>query len=125
VNLVLGVAHVGAGVAEEGAPHHGLEQVAHEGAFAVVGDDGAADYQQPAGAGFLHGLDDAAGAVLAERAGAGTGAHRGDYGAGAVHGRADGGGVQDVGGDDLQPLACGDGQAGRVADDCGDLMPGR
>jgi hypothetical protein len=29
------------------------------GAVAFVGDDGAADYQEPAGTGFLHGLHDA------------------------------------------------------------------
>jgi hypothetical protein len=48
-----------------------------------------------------------------------------DYGVGAVHGRADGGGVQDVGGDGPQPVAGGDGQAGRVADDRGDFFTGR
>src|ERR1700683_3449897 len=43
VDLVLGAVEVGADVAEERAPDQGLEQVAQVGAFALIGDDGAAD----------------------------------------------------------------------------------
>src|SRR5260370_5813638 len=125
-DLVLAAAHVGADVAEERAPCHGLEQVAQVGACAFVGDDGAADFKKPAGPGFLHGLDDAAHAVVDDRGGAGAArAYRGDYGVRACYGRGDRGWVHDVGGEDPQPLVGRDCQAGGIADDRCDLMTGR
>lgn len=89
-------------------PRYGLEQVAQVRALAFVGDDGAADEQQPAHAGLAHRLHDAAGTVLAERVG--TGAVRGDGGGhhvGIRHCWADRGRVHDVGCDDLQPRRAG------------------
>jgi hypothetical protein len=52
-------------------------------------------------------------------------AERGQDGVGACYCRAGRGWVHDVGGDDPQPLLDGDCQAGRVADDGCDLVPGR
>jgi hypothetical protein len=49
-DILLAAAHVGADMAQECAPCQGLEQVAQVGAFAFVGDDGAADLQEPPGA---------------------------------------------------------------------------
>src|SRR5262245_38264113 len=52
VDLLFGGEEVGVGVAEERAPRYGLEQIAQVGAFALVGDDRAADEQEPARAGL-------------------------------------------------------------------------
>jgi hypothetical protein len=97
LDLDLGGAHVGADVAEKYALRQGLEQVAHV-RTAFVGDDGAADRQEPAGTGFLHGLDDAADAVLAHRGRAGAvRAQHGQNGVRASDGRDDRGWIRDVG----------------------------
>src|SRR5579872_376431 len=125
-DLVLAAAHVGADVAQERAPGHGLDQVAHVGAFALVGDDGTADLQEPPGTGLGHGRDDAVHAVLDDGRGAGAArAHRGQDGVRALDGRGDGGGVHDVGGDDPQPGMRRPGQPGGIADHRGDLVAGR
>src|SRR6201989_691682 len=124
-DLLLAAAHVGADVTQECAPCQGLEQVAQVGAFAFVGDDGAADLQEPSGAGLLHGLDDAAHAVLDDGGGAGAArAYRGQDDVCAVDGRDDGGGVHDVGGGAREPGMGRDGQAGGIADDRGDIVAG-
>src|ERR1035437_5394827 len=83
-------AHVGADVAQERAPCHGLDQVAQVGAFAFVGDDGAADLQEPSGTGLAHGRDDAVHAVLDDGGGAGAArAYRRDDGIRGCDGRGD------------------------------------
>src|SRR5580704_3838603 len=125
-DLVLAAAHVGADMAQERAPGYGLDQVAHIGAFAFIGDDGAADLQEPSGTGFAHGLDDAVHAVLDDggRAGAAR-AYRRENGVRALDGRGDGGGVHDVGGGGPQPEMSRHGEAGGIADYRGDLVAGR
>src|SRR6516162_9627083 len=50
-DLLFGGDEVGVDVPEERAPHDGLDQVVQVRALAFVGDDGAADEQQPARAG--------------------------------------------------------------------------
>ena len=107
VDFGLGGGEVGGDVAQEGAAHHGLEQVAEVEALAlvgdIVGDDRPADEQQAPGADLAHGLHDAAGTVLPQRVA--TQGVRGDGGyhrVGVRHCRADGGRVHDVGGDHVQ-----------------------
>jgi DNA-binding response OmpR family regulator len=55
VNAVLARIQARALPQSDVAPVPGLEQVAQVGAFAFVGDDGAADLQEPSGTGFVQG----------------------------------------------------------------------